>query len=191
PRWRFPAQLHDVQQAVLWLRENSQRLDVMPDRIGAWGYSAGAHLAALAGVTGPQDDLYKPGARVQAVVAGGTPVDLRYYKSGKLTNSLLGVSYINDPLLWRNASPLALVSADDAPTFLYHGTFDFTVGVDNAKNMHRALKGAGIPTELMLLRGREPLSAFIAEPPIRMGIEFLDMHLRQGSRTEDTSVVRR
>lgn len=191
PRWRFPAQLQDVQQAVLWLKANAQRLDIMADRIGAWGYSAGAHLAALAGVTGPQDDLYVAGTQVQAVVAGGTPVDLRYYKDGKLTNSLLGVSYMNDPLLWRNASPLALVTADDAPMFLYHGTFDFTVGVDNARNMHRALKSAGIPTELMLLRGREHLSSFIADAPVRMGIEFLDMHLRQGSRQRDANMVSR
>lgn len=82
PRWYFPAQLQDVQQAVRWLRANAAAHAVRADCIGMWGYSAGAHLATLVGVTGPGDTHFLDGARVQAVVAGGTPVDLRYHKEG-------------------------------------------------------------------------------------------------------------
>src|SRR5688500_19047144 len=67
PRWHFPAQLQDVQQAVLWLRKHASDLRVQKNQIGTWGYSAGAHLAALAGVTGPNDKWFVEGARVQAV----------------------------------------------------------------------------------------------------------------------------
>jgi acetyl esterase/lipase len=178
PRWHFPAQLQDVQQAVLWLRTHAPDLKVLENRIGTWGYSAGAHLAALAGVTGPNDKWFVAGARVQAVVAGGTPVDIRYYKNGSLTNGLTGVPYEQNPNLWREASPVALVTADDPPFFLYHGTFDFTVGKNNARTMYDALSAAGVPTELYLLYGLEHLSTFWVDSPVERGIEFLDLRLR-------------
>jgi acetyl esterase/lipase len=179
PKWHFPAQLQDVQQAVLWLRTHATENNVLKTRIGTWGYSAGAHLAALAGVTGPEDRLFVEGARVQAVVAGGTPVDIRYYKNGSLTNGLTGVSYDQNPELWREASPLALVTKDDPPMFLYHGTFDFTVGENNAHAMYEALNANNIPAELYLMRGLEHMSTFVVDAPVENGIDFLDLHLRQ------------
>lgn len=179
PQWHFPAQLQDVQQAVLWLRAHADEHKVSTDRIGTWGYSAGAHLAALAGVTGPGDRWFVEGSRVQAVVAGGTPVDIRYYKNGALTNGLTGVPYDQNPDLWRDASPLALVTRDDPPMFLYHGTFDFTVGDNNAHAMYEALNANGIAAELYLMRGLEHLSTFVVDRPVANGIDFLDLHLRQ------------
>lgn len=179
PQWHFPAQLQDVQQAVLWLRAHATDLNVLKSRIGTWGYSAGAHLAALAGVTGPEDKWFVEGARVQAVVAGGTPVDIRYYKNGALTNGLTGVPYDQNPDLWREASPLALVTQDDPPMFLYHGTFDFTVGEGNAHAMYEALNANRIPAELYLMRGLEHLSTFVVDAPVENGIDFLDLYLRQ------------
>ena len=47
----FPAQIHDVKAAIRWLRAHAQIYRVAADRIGIWGDSAGAHLAALAGLT--------------------------------------------------------------------------------------------------------------------------------------------
>ena len=187
PRWHFPAQLQDVQQAVLWLRAHASDLGVVENRIGTWGYSAGAHLAALAGVTGPNDKWFVDGARVQAVVAGGTPVDIRYYKNGSLTKGLTGVSYENNPDLWREASPIALVTRDDPPFFLYHGTFDFTVGDDNAHAMYEALDAVGVPAELYLMYGLEHLSTFVVDAPIERGIEFLDLRLREPSSKSASS----
>lgn len=179
PHWHFPAQLQDVQQAVLWLRAHAAENNVVKTRIAAWGYSAGAHLAALAGVTGPNDHWYVEGARVQAVVAGGTPVDIRYYKGGELTNALTGVPYDKNPELWKEASPIALVTKDDPPMFLYHGTFDFTVGENNAHAMYEALNANNIPAELYLMRGLEHMSTFVVDAPVENGIDFLDLYLRQ------------
>jgi acetyl esterase/lipase len=179
PQWHFPAQLQDVQQAVLWLRAHASQHNVSTNRIGTWGYSAGAHLAALAGVTSPADRWFVEGSRVQAVVAGGTPVDIRYYKDGSLTNGLTGVPYDQDPELWREASPLALVTRDDPPMFLYHGTFDFTDGESNAHAMYEALNAHRIPAELYLMRGLEHLSTFVVDAPVENGIDFLDLYLRQ------------
>jgi dipeptidyl aminopeptidase/acylaminoacyl peptidase len=89
----------------------------------------------------------------------------------------MGVAYADAPDMWRDASPVALVSADDPPTFLYHGTFDFTVGVKNAHAMHDALNAVQVPTELVLYRGLEHFSTFFLSP-VERGVDFLDQHLR-------------
>jgi acetyl esterase/lipase len=178
PKWHFPAQYQDMTQALLWLRAHAEAHKVRADRVAAWGYSAGAHLAALVGVTGPGDKQYVEGARVQAVVAGGTPVDVRYYKRGRLTNDLMGVTYDKNPDLWRDASPIALVTPDDPPVFLYHGNIDVTVGVGNAHAMYDTLRKADVPAELYLLRGREHITTFLTVSPVAEGIGFLDRQLR-------------
>ena len=62
----FPAQLHDIKAAVRYLREHADVLGIDPERIGAWGESAGGHLAALLGLTGgragPRRRPRRPGA---------------------------------------------------------------------------------------------------------------------------------
>src|SRR5205823_10951719 len=51
PRFQFPAAVHDVKAAVRWLRANSKKYHIDPDRIGVTGGSAGGHLAQFLGVT--------------------------------------------------------------------------------------------------------------------------------------------
>lgn len=43
----FPAQIHDVKSAIRWVRKYADKYNVNPNKIGIWGHSAGAHLAAL------------------------------------------------------------------------------------------------------------------------------------------------
>ncbi|MEM7315774.1 MAG: alpha/beta hydrolase, partial [Planctomycetota bacterium] len=47
PDHKFPAQIEDCQSAVKWIRENAERYNVDPERLGAIGYSAGGHLVSL------------------------------------------------------------------------------------------------------------------------------------------------
>ena len=77
-----PAQLHDAKAAVRWLRARADDLGIDPDRIAAWGESAGGHLAELLGLTGDDAALEGdvgitgPSSRVSAVVAWYAPSDL-------------------------------------------------------------------------------------------------------------------
>jgi len=59
----FPAQIHDVKAAVRFLRapENATAYSLDPCRVGAWGSSAGGHLAALVAAA---NDLPKLEGRV-------------------------------------------------------------------------------------------------------------------------------
>ncbi len=179
PGSTFPAQLQDVQQAVLWMRVNAAAYRIDPKRIGAFGYSAGAHLAALLGGVNETDALGKPGVSVRAVVAGGTPSDLTKFPGGTLVPQFIGGGLPDKLAEYRAASPVTYVTANDPPVFLYHGGWDQLVPVDHALDYQKALEKAGVPNELYILRGRGHITAFLTDgPAVRAALDFLDRHLR-------------
>jgi len=49
----FPAALEDCRCAVRWLRAHAGDYNLDPKHIGAYGNSAGGHLALLLGMAGP------------------------------------------------------------------------------------------------------------------------------------------
>lgn len=178
PKHRFPAQLHDLQQAVRWMRANAQDLGLDPERIAGFGYSAGAHLVALLGVAGGVAALDEPHGgpetRLQAVVAGGTPADLRRYPGGKLVPQFLGGTQQDIPERFALASPVVHVDAATPPHFLYHGTQDMLVDIGHAEAMLDALQQAGVPAELYRMRLRGHISAFLTDGgAVRRAIDFL------------------
>jgi acetyl esterase/lipase len=60
PRYTYPAQLHDMAQALQWIDANAQEYNLDTERLNAWGYSSGAHLAALIA------SIDKPGTSLDA-----------------------------------------------------------------------------------------------------------------------------
>ena len=139
PRDPFPSALEDCQSAVRWLRSNSSTYRINPDKIAAWGFSAGGHLAALLG-TATSD----PMAKVQAVVAGSAPHDLTLYPHHPTTARFLGTSWETNAALFRSASPLFNVGASSPPMFLFHGAWDRIVDPKHTEEMANALGQVGI-----------------------------------------------
>lgn len=175
----FPAQLQDVQQAVLWMRAQAATYRIDPTRIGAFGYSAGAHLAALLGGIGEAGPLGQPGAAIKAVVAGGTPTDLSKWPAGKLVPQFIGGNRSQRPAEYRAASPVSYVNTGDPPVFLYHGGADALVPIDHAEDYQKLLAAADVPNELFVLRGRGHILAFLTDgPAVDAALTFLDRHLR-------------
>ena len=162
PKHPFPAQIEDAKCAVRWFRAHAEELNVDPDRIGAVGSSAGAHLAMLLGTMGPDDGLEGRGgwidqaSRVQAVVSFAGPTDLTVAFPRASTEILF--NFIGGPIeaegeMYRNASPLNYVNRRDARMLLFHGTDDEIVPVDQAFRMANALTRAGIRGRVELLVG--------------------------------------
>ena len=157
PTSTFPAQLEDVRAAVRWLRAHALELGVDPGRIGAWGVSAGAHLAGLLGTAGEEldDPDAEHSARVQAVgnVSGVMDFLDPAFGLGPQPLPLFGAPLGDCLDLAALASPVTHVTAD-APPFLHlHGTHDDEVPVSQARRMHSALQGVGASSELVELDG--------------------------------------
>lgn len=55
--WRFPDPLADCKAAIRHFRANAKEFGIIPDRIGVYGHSAGAHLALLLGLTSAHPEL--------------------------------------------------------------------------------------------------------------------------------------
>lgn len=174
PRHQHPAPIDDLREALRWLRGNATPLGARPDRIAAFGYSAGGHLAALLGTLDAP-----PGDRVQAVVAGGAPTELSKWRNGKRVVQYLGGRPDQVPERYAAASPMRHVSSDDPPVFLYHGALDMVVPVDHATDYKAALDRASVYSELYLLRGRGHIAAFLTDGgAVDAAIDFLDRTLR-------------
>jgi acetyl esterase/lipase len=163
PKDAFPAQVHDVKAAVRWIKANSRKYQVDPDRIGAIGFSAGGHLALLLGLTGPSDGLEgdvssgAPDSRVKAVVNYFGPTDLAAKDIPEICKpwikDLLGGSPQEKPEAAAKASPLTFVSKDDAPALTFQGTKDPLVPFNQAIKLADAMTTAGVAGRVELLIG--------------------------------------
>lgn len=175
PMSRFPAPLLDSEQALRWLYDNAARLQVDTRRVGAWGFSAGGHLAAMMATVDPSDPLGAPQPPLRAVVAGGAPTDLEHFNPDD-GMALFGVSAAQDPALYRYASPLYHVTAKAPPFFIYHGSADTTVPLQQAEVLRKALADAGVPVELYIVHGAEHAGS--TEGAMDPALGFLDRQLK-------------
>ena len=177
PDHRHPAQLEDCRTAVRWLREHAAELNIDANRIGAIGYSAGAHLALLLALhdTGPASAHSQAAGndRIQAVVAGAAPCDLTAFPENAPMQRLLGASLADAPDLYRLASPITHVSPDDPPVFLYHGRYDWVVPVQQTRKLVESLRQAGVHVESYESEQGHLTSAVNNEVELERAVQFL------------------
>jgi acetyl esterase/lipase len=160
----FPAQLHDVKAAVRWLRANADQLHIDPQRIGVWGHSAGAHLAALLGTTGDVAELEgtsgSPGysSRVQAVATLAAPTDFLQMGGTHDDPDSPEARLVGGPIHERmaevaRANPITYVSRAMPPFLLLHGAADDTVPAGQSRLLFDALRAAGADVTLHMFPG--------------------------------------
>ena len=151
----FPAALHDCQCAVRWLRANAEKYQVDPNRIGAWGNSAGGHLALMLGMAQERAGLEEEGpyqehsSAVQAVVSDSGPIDLRYQHEhnqipAAIAQFMAGPPDASRAAAYELASPSSHISANTPPLLLIYGGADTQVGVETADRFVTELNKAGL-----------------------------------------------
>lgn len=179
PEHIFPAQLQDVQQAARWMHEQAAAYGIDPDRIGGFGYSAGAHLISLTAAVADDPELGAANTQMKALVAGGNPSDLTAYEGGYLVPNFLGGERDEIFDTFRAASPITYVRPGHPPVFQYHATLDDYVPFEQAENYRAALSGAGVPNELFVIHGHGHISGFFADgKAVQAALDFLDRYLR-------------
>ena len=85
----WPAQLDDLKAGIRWLRANGEEKRLDPDRMYAWGHSAGGHLVAMLALTNDEPAFegrvgphLTTSSRVEAVIACAGPSDLFTMQNG-------------------------------------------------------------------------------------------------------------
>lgn len=176
PAHRFPAQIEDCREAVKWIRKNAEQYNVNPQKLGAIGYSAGGHLVSLLGTTGeaPTRKNGQVDTRLQAIVAGGAPTDFRWFPdNGKWAEFLFGGNLDTQRDLFNAASSAAFVDRDDPPMFFFNGTNDRLVPFAWTESCFKALRKAGVRTELHRIEGAGHLQAAMNHEALQKGYRFL------------------
>jgi acetyl esterase len=172
----YPAQTEDLTAVVEWLRADEQatRFGIDPARIGIFGSSAGAIMAASVGTAGSGD--LTTGSRVAAVVTLSAAVDLTEAGIALGTPtpeavatilSYLGCDAIENCPDAKDASALYSVDPTDPPFYSAISDAEF-VPVGQAEAMDAALKAAGVPSTLDI------------HPGNKHGISLLDTATRTG-----------
>lgn len=190
PTHPFPAQIEDCRAALTWMRANAERLKLDRDRIGGFGYSAGAQLVALLAVnpapagdgvaTGSESDV-TPG--LQAVVGGGAPCDFRVLPpDNRMLAFWLGGSRRERPEQYRRSSPAAFVSGNCPPMFFFHGQTDRLVPAESPQQMVALLRQAGVRAELYMVPKLGHVFAMMDVGAIEKSIEFLAEELEVRGR---------
>jgi len=178
----WPQNLYDCKTAVRWLRAHADKYQIDPQHIGVIGGSAGGHLAAMVGVTGPEAGLDPDGpygehsCQVQAVI------DL-YGPMAHVGNRIKTLVDPNNPQakeLGQQITPLSHLDKNDPPVLILHGTADKTVDVADSELFAQELEKAGIVHELIVIPGAP--HTFHLQPKQRdlrpVVLKFFDEHLK-------------
>jgi acetyl esterase/lipase len=166
----FPAQIEDCKAAVRWLRAHAGAYGLDPARFGAWGSSAGGHLAAMLGTTGAARELevgqhLDVSSRVQAVVDYYGPTDflqmdaqrppdgMLHDPADSPESQLVGGAIQEHPERVARANPISYVTADAPPFLVVHGNRDPLVPYQQSVLLVNALRAAGAPVQFYTVAG--------------------------------------
>ena len=202
----FPALVQDVKAAVRWVRGNADWYYLDPERVAAWGGSAGGYLSAMLGVSAGISELEdlslgnpdQP-CHVQAVVDWFGPtnflkMDEQLVASGlspmkgmehsgedSPESLLLGGQLAKIPERVKAANPETYIGENAAPFLIQHGVADFTVPVQQsiglAENLKRICGNDRVVLELF--EGFEHGDHRFASPVnVNRVLDFIDRYLK-------------
>jgi acetyl esterase/lipase len=171
PAATFPAAIDDVTTALRWLRDPATvaQYGIDPERIGAFGGSAGGNLAALLGTRGSGDTT--TGDRIAAVATVSAPMDLTAHGQtlGELPGwlvarelSYLGCATFDDCPAATEASPTHQVDPTDPPALVAQ-TADEFIPQGHSREFAAALGAAGVEHRLELPAGTAHSAAALDE----------------------------
>ena len=168
----FPAAAIDAKAAIRFLRAKADEYGYDPNRIAAWGESAGGWIAAFVATTG-DDPAYEEGdhreqsSRVQAAVVYYAPIDFlqmdqhlpgewaNHEEPGSPESLFLGAPVKTVPDLVRQANPAEHLKPGTPPLFVASGNKDVVVPVQQSQILVTAAGEARVEAAFMILAGAD------------------------------------
>lgn len=141
----FPACIEDVKCAIRWLKAHAKELRVDPERIGAYGHSAGGHLSLMLGVSAGNSELEGDGpwkeysSSVTCAAGGAPPTEIGRPSS----------PWSQHPEWW----PIGYFTATSSPLLICQGTEDPVVKVELVDSFVEKMRAAGKEVEYIRIPG--------------------------------------
>jgi triacylglycerol lipase len=172
PAFQYKEIFADCQRAVRFIRFNAHAYEIDPNQLGAFGYSSGATLCSMLGVTDQEQNSKRTGidavsSKVQAVVTLAARFDLPDFNKREdtaLLNTIITrvlFNYIGElPSVesgnyvlsgkYADASPVTYVNQGDASFLIYSSYDDPLVPHRQQTNMYQKLVSSGVEAKLKL-----------------------------------------
>jgi acetyl esterase/lipase len=122
PEAKYPAAIFDIKNAIKFIKRNSKKFNVNPNKVAVLGCSSGGQMAALIGTTNNNLEFEEltgvnQNASVQAIINLDGILAFKHPESeeGKVASLWLGGTYEEKPDVWNQASALTHVSASTPP----------------------------------------------------------------------------
>lgn len=168
----YPQPLIDVAKAMAFLKEHAEDWGLHAERIGICGFSAGGHLALMYATHWNQTWLMEAAElqglqlRPAVCIAGYPVVDGMTWTDEQCCSPVaravrdecrLGLFGMDEPeyALLQAANPVAFVTSDAPPTFLWATAEDAKVPAANALHMAEKLLSVGVPVEVHIFEEGE------------------------------------
>lgn len=197
PNHNYLDTIADNKAAVRFVRANSSKYRIDPNRIGAMGRSAGGTLAAMLAFTGDDPKFEGTGGHhdyassIQAAVAYAGVFDFvsRFTDKEQIalqpnvkTKIISNGEWIGPPFAvngadWLNASAINHVDRDDAPTLFLQCKDDATVPWIQTKIMHQAMKRAGAKSSVIYYETGGHGFRDLGEAPMEEMVGFFEEQL--------------
>lgn len=166
----FPAQMHDINAGIRFLRGNAHKFGYDAEKIVIIGLSSGGHLVQLKGVTNGHPELegelgnYRDeSSDVQAVVSYFGASNLMTILGQSTPHGLsvrvpaldlfIGGQPQDVEELARLASPVFHVDGNSAPLLMLHGDQDPQMPINQSHELHHAYKLAGVEVHFEVVHG--------------------------------------
>ncbi len=179
----WPEIVYDVNAAIRWVKLNSAKLGVDPNKIILAGESAGAHLAAMSAFADDVEELSGdqnsgPSTDVRgAILFNGAynMSSLAVQKNSAVKSGMCDEPQYSSPILElldcpatddkrynidscdlkkvRTADPCAYVDKSDPPVFIAHGEQDCIVPWGQSKALHDELEDVGVRNVFVSVEG--------------------------------------
>jgi acetyl esterase/lipase len=203
---QFPALVQDAKAAVRWIRANAAKYHFDPEKIAAWGGSAGGYLVTMLGVSAGVHELEnlslgnpEQPCHIQAVVAWYAPTNFlkmdeyltesgllpppgfRHNEADSPESLLLGQIITAIPERVKAANPETYIRSAGPPFLLQHGTKDPVVPVQHSIAMAAKLEKAWgrDKVTLELFEGAEHADVRFETPEnVARVLDFIDKHLK-------------